>query len=128
MFRTLVAWTREYWLPLSVSAFIIAFLLWFPIGSSSNLDWVKQRADKTWKEQGFEIVAYEGFQWGMGGFGTPYGGAKVWYRLRKVPDNGLTYSGLLQRWGDEVHVYGPEHAETVPLVRGEIVPKDPEKE
>ena len=76
------------------------------VGSSGNLSYVKERAEEKWKKQGFEIVDYEGYNFGSGGFGTSYGGAKVWHRLRKIPDNGVTYSGYLQRWGDEIHVYG----------------------
>jgi len=72
---------------------------------AGNLDHVKDRAADKWAKQGFEIVDYEGYQLGFW-FG-PYGGAEVWYRLKKVPDNGITYSGMLERWGDEIHVYGP---------------------
>jgi len=74
--------------------------------SPANVDYVKERADAKWAKQGYEVVDYEGYQWGIGGFS--YGGANVWYRLKKNPDNGRTYSGHLQRWGDELHVYGPD--------------------
>jgi len=49
----------------------------------------------------------------MGGYGTKFGGAKAWYRLRKIPDNRFTYDGYLIRWGDEVHVYGPDVTEPI---------------
>lgn len=75
--------------------------------SSGNLDYTKEGAAQRWREVGFEVTGYQGFQWGSGGFGTPYGGAKVWHELRKIPDNGITYSGYLVRWGDELQVYGP---------------------
>ena len=74
--------------------------------SSSNLDHVKESAEETWKQVGYNIVGYEGFQWGFWGF-RGYGGAKVWYRLEQIPDNGITYTGYLQQWGDEIHIYGP---------------------
>lgn len=89
---------------------LIALLL---IGSPSNVSWLKERAADKWRAQGFEVVDYEGFKWGLGGYGTPYGGAEVWHRLRKVPDNGITYSGHLKRWGNEVHVYGPIAADAI---------------
>lgn len=82
-------------------------------GSYSNLEWLKANAPAKWKAQGFEVVDYEGFQWGAGGYGTPYGGAKVWHRLRKIPDNGITYSGYVKRWGNEVHVYGPKAIDAI---------------
>ncbi len=76
--------------------------------SSSNLDYVKERGEARWREYGMEPIAYEGYQWGaVVPWSTTYGGAKVWWRLKAVPDNGITYSGHLQRWGDELHIYGP---------------------
>lgn len=75
--------------------------------SASNLDYVKEQATERWSELGFEVVGYQGHQWGGLGFGTPYGGAKVWHELRTVPDNGITYSGYLSRWGDHLEAYGP---------------------
>ena len=72
--------------------------------SSGNLDYVKEHAPETWATVEYEIVGYEGFQWGFWGFNS-YGGAHVWYRLEQIPDNGITYMGCLQRWGDEIHIY-----------------------
>jgi len=72
----------------------------------ANIDALKKDAPKKWKKQGFEVVDYEGFEWGLW-LGGDYGGAKVWHRLKKIPDNGITYSGYLTKWGDETHVYGP---------------------
>lgn len=87
---------------------VLSAILWGPVGSSGNLDWVKQRAVAKWEMQGFSVIDYEGYKWGFGGFGTPYGGAQVWYRLRHST-TGAIYSGYLLRWGDEVHVYGPDY-------------------
>ena len=75
--------------------------------SSGNLDYVKHRAEEKWHKQGYDVLDYEGFQWGFWGFNS-YGGAKVWYRLKKYGDSKNTYSGYLVRWGDELQVYGPE--------------------
>jgi hypothetical protein len=74
--------------------------------SPGNLEYVKERGPDRWPEVGFEVVGYSGYQWGPLGFGTPYGGACVWWELRKIPDNGITYSGCLKRWGDTLEVYG----------------------
>lgn len=82
--------------------------------SARNRDYIMPKAEEIWKQQGFEIVAYEGYNWGQGGvFGCSYGGAEVWYRLKKIPDNGVTYSGYLYRWGKEIHVYGPKAIEAI---------------
>lgn len=80
--------------------------------SSGNLEYVKERSTDRWKEYGMQVVSYEGFEWGFGGFNN-YGGAKVWYRLKTIPDNGITYTGFLQRWGDEIHIYGPKAIDAI---------------
>ena len=80
--------------------------------SSGNLEEVKNKAEETFESVGFEVVGYEGFQWGFWGFNT-YGGANVWYRLNKIPDNGISYTGYIQRWGDEYHVYGPKATDAI---------------
>lgn len=84
-----------------------SFFAWFLVGSATNVEYVKQLAEEKWRKQGFEVVDYEGYSWSGGGYWTPYGGGKVWHRLRKIPDNGITYSGFIVRWGDELHIHGP---------------------
>ncbi|KKM00704.1 hypothetical protein LCGC14_1801710 [marine sediment metagenome] len=67
---------------------------------------IRMEASPVWESQGFKVLAYEGWNYDL----TPwpgYGGAHVWFRLQKIPDNGITYSGSLVEWGDEIHVYGP---------------------
>lgn len=73
--------------------------------SSGNLDDVKSHAEERWSELGYDVVGYDGFQWGLWGF-NDYGGAEVWYLLeKKGVSNGITYGGYLQKWGDEYHMY-----------------------
>ena len=88
-----------------LAVLIIGSIAFFAIGTPFNKEYVKERAPDKWAAQGYEVIDYEGFQWGIG-IG-PYGGAKVWHRLKRVPDNGRTYSGYINRWGDELQVYGP---------------------
>ena len=84
-------------------AIVVTFLLGGCV-SYESLDYIKEKANQRWAQMGFEIVGYEGFQWGFT-FWPSYGGAKVWYVLKRIPDNGITYGGFLQRWGDEIHMY-----------------------
>ena len=72
--------------------------------SSGNLDYVKEHADETFAAAGYEVIGYEGFQWSFWGLNS-YGGANVWYILKKDPDNGILYQAYLNRWGNEIHVY-----------------------
>ncbi len=87
---------------------IVLLFISFLVGcSSNNLQNTKDKAPEVWKQIGFKVVGYEGFQWGKWGiFGSTYGGACVWHRLEKIPDNGIAYSGYIQRWGNEYHIYG----------------------
>jgi hypothetical protein len=72
--------------------------------TSGNAEWVKDHATEYFKESGFQVVGYQG--WNMRGQIAPhYGGACVFYTLKKIPDNGILYEGCLQRWGDELHLY-----------------------
>lgn len=90
------------------------FVLFGLVGcSSSNSDFLKENAASRWEKQGFSVVDYEGYVFGLGLPFISYGGAAVWYRLKKIPDNGITYSGYLRRWGDEIHVYGPFATEAI---------------
>lgn len=88
--------------------YLILVLLLFGLWgcSSNNKDYVKEHAEKTFKANGYQVVGYLGYQWGSWGlFGSTYGGANVWYTLKKIPDNGILYKGYLQRWGNEIHIY-----------------------
>lgn len=82
-------------------------------GCTQHKDFLVENAAEVWQHQGFKVVAYEGWQLGLGIGFTKYGSASVWHRLQKVPDNGITYSGYSRRWGDEVHVYGPTATEAI---------------
>jgi hypothetical protein len=84
----------------------VALMFTCSIGSIKNLDYVKERADDRWAELGFNVVGYDGYNWGYTWWLSPsHGGAKVWYVLERNPDNGITYTGFLSRWGDEIHMY-----------------------
>lgn len=91
----------------------VCLIICLIIGSYGNLEDVKSHAEATWKNVGFEIVGYERYQWGFGGYGTSYGGAHVWHRLKKIPDNGISYTGFIQKWGNEYHIYGPKATDAI---------------
>lgn len=81
--------------------------------SSRNADYVKAHAAETWRQQGFEIIGYEGYNWGGPPFGGSYGGACVWYTLKRIPDNGIIYDGCLERWGNEIHAYSTKAMDAI---------------
>lgn len=84
---------------------VIALFLILSGCSAGNVDSVKSHATETWKQNGFEIVGYEGYEFSFIVPFTSYGGACVWYRIKPITDNGISYDGCLRRWGNEYHVY-----------------------
>jgi hypothetical protein len=92
------------------AAVFLACLLLAGCGTN-NLDDVKAQACKRWAEVGYKCVGYEGFQWGLQ-LGT-YGGAKVWHSLEREAAPGIIYTGHVQKWGDEYHMYGPTAVDAI---------------
>ena len=80
--------------------------------SPANKDYVQQHACEQWASVGYECIGYEGFQWGTW-FGGSYGGAKVWHTLRRKEAPGIIYTGYIQSWGEELHVYGPDATDAI---------------
>lgn len=80
--------------------------------SSSNLEQAKQQACERWKQVGYQCVGYEGYEIGMW-FGGQYGGAKVWHSLRREENPSVIYTGYVQFWGDELHIYGPKAIDAI---------------
>jgi hypothetical protein len=89
---------------LLIGAFVLTALLGGC--SSANLEDTKVAACERWKAIGYKCGGYEGYQWGAW-FGGSYGGAKVWHALKREEAPGIIYTGYVQRWGDEYHIYGP---------------------
>lgn len=89
----------------------LAYFAACTLGTDANLDHVRERSVARWQEVGYEVVGYKGYQWGATPF-PGYGGARVWYSLRREGTN-VIYTGSLWRWGDEIHVYGPRAIDAV---------------
>ena len=69
-----------------------------------NKEKVKANAVATFKQSGFEVVGYEGWERGLTSpFGN--GGALVWYTLKRIPDNGIIYHAAIKEWDGEYHIY-----------------------
>ena len=79
----------------------------------ANLEEGKQVSAERWKQMGYEVISYEGFQWGTW-VGGCYGGARVWSQLRAIPDNGIRYTGYISKWCDDGwQVYGPNAIDAI---------------
>ena len=68
--------------------------------SLRRVDLIKENAQETWKNNGYEVVGYRGYE-----MGNPVAGAQVWYILKRVPDNGILYTAGIQWWFGEYHIY-----------------------
>ena len=79
-----------------VVALAIGFLWW---AGYRNVNETKAAATKVWRDAGYEILGYEGYQW------APLHGSAVWYIVRRTDENRVTYHGYLAKWGDEHHIY-----------------------
>ena len=78
----------------------------------SHIEELKEVSPEVWEEHGFQPVAYEGYGMGSGLLGTPFGSAKVWWRLEREGNN-IVYSGYITKWGSEYHVYGPKAIDAI---------------
>lgn len=70
------------------------------VGSSANLDLVREQADVTAKSKRLVIVSEEGYSRG-------FFGAVVHYQFERVPSNGILYKGDFQKrpFTDEIHLH-----------------------
>lgn len=78
-----------------VMVMLVAF-----VGCTRNIPEIKSVADAYFKNMGWEVLGYEGYQWGLWG-------GKAWYLVRdpSIPD--ARYSVFLIKRGGEIHLYNP---------------------
>jgi len=83
---------------------VVLFLLMSGCGFG-NLDYIKTNAPEVFRENGYKIIGYQGYELSPVIPFTKYGGANVWYIVEKLNDNKVTYTCALKRWGNEIHIY-----------------------
>ena len=86
----------------ALAGWVFTYAVVTVIGTDANLEYVKDHAVQRWQQVGYQVVGYEGYQGGATWWRN-YGGARVYYTLRREGSS-ATYSGYLQRWGDEIRV------------------------
>jgi hypothetical protein len=64
-----------------------------------NVEAAKRCAPALLRQQGFDIVGYQGFETNV-----VYGGF-AWYSLKKIPDNGIFYEASVSPWFGECMFY-----------------------
>jgi hypothetical protein len=80
---------------------IILCFLYMVIGTGERIDEIKTRAPQEIKERNWEILRYEGWQYGS--FFNH--GGKVWYHVRNTDDHDIQYRVYVTLWGGELHYY-----------------------
>lgn len=85
---------------------VIMVLMYSIIGSSSNVYEIKKRAPKEMKTRNWEIIRYEGFNYGAWG----NHGGKVWYHVRNIDNHSIQYRVYVTIWDGELqyHYGDPE--------------------
>lgn len=77
---------------------LLISLLFLSACTSSNVNYVKENAEKRWNEMGYKVIGYEGYEYSVCG-------GNVWYHLKRDDFPGIIYSGFLCKWKDELHIY-----------------------
>lgn len=86
---------------ISIIILFVAITLYFGGCSYRHVEAIKAHAPETWRNAGFEIVGYEGYQ--IGAPDVP--GGRVWYVVQRIGHPGVNYNGFISKWGDEYHIY-----------------------
>lgn len=82
---------------------VIAFVIYVCVGTYERVDEIKALAPASIKERGWEILRYEGWQFGS----LQNHGGKVWYHVRNIDDHDIQYRVFVTLWGGELHyTYG----------------------
>lgn len=83
--------------------FLIGLFSYAIIGTSGNVEEIKKLAPLKMKERNWEIVRYEGWQYGS----FMNHGGKVWYHVKNMDNNDIQYRVFITLWADELHyTYG----------------------
>jgi len=77
---------------------IVAYTL---IGTNGNVDVIKQKAPQAIIERGWELMRYEGYQYGSW---SKHGG-KVWYHVRDKQNPNIQYRVHVTMWNNELQFY-----------------------
>jgi len=94
-----------------VASMLALFLMYAIVGTSERVDEIKAMAPENIASRNWEIMRYEG--WEFGSFGNH--GGKVWYHVRNKDNRSIQYRVCITLWGGELHYrYGaPEKLDRV---------------
>lgn len=82
-------------------AFLVGLLAYTIVGTSGNVQEIKQRVPQEISSRGWEIMRYEGYQFGSW---AQHGGV-CWYHVRNVDNHNIQYRVQVALWGGELQYY-----------------------
>jgi hypothetical protein len=86
----------------SIAITLAVLLLGYGIvGTSGRVAEIKREAPAVIKERGWEIMRYEGYQFGS----FAHHGGKVWYHVKDKTNPHIQYRVYICKWGGELHFY-----------------------
>lgn len=82
---------------------VLAILSYSMIGTSGKVATIKDRAPKEMLSRNWEILRYEGFEYGSWG----HHGGKVWYHVKDITNPEIQYRVFITLWDNELqYTYG----------------------
>ncbi len=81
-----------------IIAAIVILLAYSIVGTSNHVEEIKQKAPQAISERGWEIIRYEGFQYGSWG----NHGGKVWYHVQNSENHNVQYRIYITQWNGEL--------------------------
>lgn len=81
--------------------FLIGILLYSLIGTASRVDEIKKKAPLEMPSRGWEIMRYEGYQYGSW---DKHGGI-CWYHVRNIENHNIQYRVRVSMWNGELQWY-----------------------
>jgi hypothetical protein len=82
-------------------AVLVGLLGYSLIGTSGNVEEIKQRVPQEIGQRGWEIMRYEGYQFGSW---AQHGGV-CWYHVRNVDNHNIQYRVQVALWNGELQWY-----------------------
>jgi len=85
----------------SLIAVVLAIFIYTFIGTGERVDSIKEIAHEAIEERNWEVIRYEGYQYGS----WNYHGGKVWYYVKDNKIKNTYYRAFITMWGDELHFH-----------------------
>jgi len=101
-----------------VVVLVCVFGVYSCVGTSHNVDKIREAAPLEIEQKGYEILRYEGWQYGSFG----HHGGKVWYHVKDSSRDNVYYRMFVTMWNGELHLYynAPEKTQNVNISSSDL--------